>query len=214
MRTMACCLALGAALAQDPEPFPEHDGFVYPGRPGSEGIAELNRGFDSFSAGLPPRVKGAGAKEVAWMEGRWQVAVRDYVYEPPAPGHIATLGRGAAVISFAPEQKWLRIETDVPRWSAARFLGYDSVAKGWVWQEVLAPGVDRGPPATGKGWADGRLVLGPVAMNFHGFRNTGRVTLVREGDDRFRIVSEVRLSGDRYVAVDDTVFTRAAGPPK
>lgn len=96
-------LAVMGAPAASADPFPKNDGFIYPGRAGAEGIVEFNRRWDAFSKKLPPR-KNAPASQISWLLGRWDLAVGDYFYDPPAAVRIEVLGRGSCTIS--PHLQW------------------------------------------------------------------------------------------------------------
>ena len=196
-------VALLLVLGQAASPFPAGDGFVYPGQPGSEGIRTYLHHWDAFVARMPPRGENRLA-EAGWMPGQWSVTFRDFGAEPPA---IETGATGTASIRMTPDGRWLDIAIDAGPWSRHQFIGYDTLARRWTMQTVMAPGVAYTADMHATGWHDDRLRFSGAVMDYHGLKTTDRVTLVHDSDRHFRIVTETRI-GKHFVAVDDIVFDR------
>lgn len=207
---MLIALALAPAQAAR-TPFP-HDGFRYPGDPGTEKV--IKRYEDRWTkrvASLPPLPTGIPPllKSFAWMVGSWTAAVRDYDNEGPKKRGIIELSRGPATIAFTPESKWLRIETNAPHYYNVRYIAFDRQARRLVLHNIGSPGAVDTNAALSAGWAGDKATFGPVNTLYYGLPLTDRIVFVREGTDRLRIVTEGRQEDGSYIAVDDTVYTRA-----
>ena len=207
--SMACALGGAAMAAAEPQPFPLQDGFVYPGQPGSEGIAGYSEGFTKPGRKRPPGRLPA-YRQVDWMAGRWKVSLRDYDYRPPAPGLIREIATGTGAIEFTPDDWWLKFEVRVPGRNDLLLLGYDDAAGRWVLHRIGKPGRAYGAALLAPDWRGDRMTFEPVELvTASGRRLTDRLTLVRDGDDRFRIVTEALLPSGRFVAVHHIEFTRS-----
>ena len=206
---LAIVCALGSVAAAEPQPFPENDGLVYPGQPGSEGIAEYYKLFEKRG---PRRPAGRlpAYRKVEWMAGRWKTSLRDYEYRPPAPGQILELATGTADIEFTPDDWWLKLDARSPGRNDLFLLGYDDVTRRWILYQLGRPGRAYGSALVAPDWTGDRITFGPADLvTASGLKLTDRVTIVRDGDDRFRIVTEALLPTGRFVAVHDRVFTRS-----
>lgn len=211
---LAFALAQAAATpAPAQAPFPR-DGFTYPGDRGTEAAtARYQARWERHVAALPKAPEGIAPplRDFAWMVGRWTAVVRDYEDDAAKGRGILDLARGTAEIAFVPGGKWLRIETDVPGFYSVRYLGWDRVARRIVLRDVGSPGAEYRQRPVSAGWKGDRAVFGPARLTYYGLELTDRLTFLREAPDRLRIVTEGRLAEGRWVAFDDTVFTRVNG---
>ena len=203
---------LGLALMQsaDPHPglipFPRGDGFIYPGQPGSEGIEDYDRIYESWNRALPrPIPESPLPREFGWLVGRWSVEARDF--EADGSG-IVRVGTGSAEARLVGDGRWIRLEARAGRFMWIVYFGYDRVRRHYVLQEIVAPGVGPIGPASSSGWQGERIRFGPFEVDSRGLRLRDRLTFVRQAPDAFRMVTEAVLANGRIVAVDDVLFTR------
>jgi hypothetical protein len=196
---------------QEIEPFAKNDGLVYPGDHGTETVREHYRQWDEHFAKLPPREQGrpAALASFAWMVGHWDAVARNFEADATDERGMTENGRGPAIISFTPDERWLRIESLLrPNWFNARYFGFDRAAKHYVFQEITGPGVVYLTPITSAGWTGERMVFGPTKMLYYGLPLTERITLIRNSPDQFRIVFEDQLPDGTFIAVGDVLYTR------
>lgn len=205
MLVLLACLA-GAPLAPQKQPLPANDGFIYPGRPGSEGVADYFESNAKFkSKRVPPRdLRKESA--VAWMPGRWRVARRDF--DEAGGASVSEVLAGEATIAITESGGWVQISARFGGRESWMFLGHDS--RRWLMHFISRPG-HMYPQAlyAAEGSPDGRLVFEPVTFtSTSGLTLTDRVVLVREDPARFRVVIEGRIGNGNFVAMDDYLFER------
>jgi hypothetical protein len=192
---------------------PKNDGLVYPGDTGSDAVHELHRRWAEHLSRLPPGERGrpAALDSFSWIVGRWNAVARSFEVDAADRRGMVEAGRGEAVISFTPDEQWLRIEGLLgPKWFNARYFGFDRAAKRYVFHEITGPGVVYLSPLTSAGWKEGRMVFGPAKMVYYGFPLMQRMTLIRNSPDQFRIVFEDELPDGNFVVGGDVLYTRLA----
>ncbi|MBW3569625.1 MAG: DUF4440 domain-containing protein [Gemmatimonadetes bacterium] len=174
-------------------------------------MSELYRRWGEHVSKLPPAEEGRpkALESFAWMQGEWQAVARDYEADAEKGRGIFEAGRGPATVGFTPDQRWLRIESELrPNWLNVRYIGYDRAARQFVLHEITSPGQVFVSPMRSAGWGGDRVIFGPADLLFYGLPLTDRITFVRQGNDAFRVVVEARLPDGTLMAVDDMVYTR------
>lgn len=193
--------------------FPKNDGLLYPGDVGTEAVRELHRQWTEHLSKLPPEEerRPAALESFTWMVGRWNAVARNFEADATDKRRMTEAGRGTAIVSFTPDEHWLRIEGLLgPDWFNARYFGFDRAAKRYVFNEITGPGVVYLTPLTSAGWKEGRLVFGPAKMLYYGLPLVERMTLIRNSPDQFRIVFEDQLPDGAFVVAGDVLYTRFA----
>jgi hypothetical protein len=204
----------GSSSAQRPGGPPvKDDGLLYPGDIGTQAVREFYRRWEEHTSKLPPREQGrpAALGSFEWMVGQWNAVARNFEADATDERRMTEAGRGPAIISFTPDERWLRIESLLrPNWFNARYFGFDRAAKHYVFQEITGPGVVYLTPITSAGWTGDRMVFGPTKMLYYGLPLTERLTLIRNSPDQFRIVFEDQLPDGTFIAGGDILYTRSS----
>lgn len=202
-RRLALLLLLTACATPAPAP-PE----IAPAAPKPtlyERVADkLAKRPDLEKLGAPP----AELEQVSWMLGEWTVEAKVFATQATPE----SIERGRCTISKVLGDSWLQLADSYPEGTQdLGFLTYNLVTRRWV--SLGLDSLGNSIATQGDRWVSDRLALTAPGVEIMGEVVTLRQTIVRTGQDEFRVVNEERRPDGSWVALDEYRYRREGSRP-
>jgi hypothetical protein len=154
---------------------------------------------DLEKLGQPP----AELEQVSWMLGEWTVEAKVYA----TPANPESVEQGRCSITKVLGDSWLQLADTYPEGTQdLGFLTYNLVTRRWV--SLGLDSLGNSIATHGERWVSDRLVLTAPGVEIMGEVVTLRQTIVRTGQDEFRLVNEEQRPDGSWVALDEYRYRR------